>query len=265
MHLPSTISRPFELLASPWARHRRSAARRAAFDLGSDVLRAGAFDEVKALVAAFGGFCLERGRECCRRCRVAKRSCASRQLTPSATLTRSGPAAHRGQVSEYVLQAAELVCRTQRPDPAAAGVRAARIPRARSRLGDRKTAAPFRKDRALEMGRGITLCNEGTIATGRAARFQCHQRKAWDSTAAAWGRGSRRSPILEAVAHHLQDHNGEVPQDAHRQHDLQFPDIRPTPRPSMTLKPGTCICTGTRSSQPERRERKCSRPVMRSR
>jgi len=109
-----------------------------------------------------------------------------------------------------------------------------------------KTGRRIPKDRALEWVAGITLCNEGTIRDWiRHGRFNVTQGKAWDATG-SMGPWVTTGVDLSKPLHITCKINGEVTQDDTTDSMIfKFPDILSYVSTFMTLKPGDIICTGT--------------------
>ena len=132
--------RPVELRRRIRRWRRRSAPAACAPRLTSvlDVLRAGALDEVKQVAAGrAGGLSAHRGGIAAAGGGRRKNPLHRGELRQPRRRADRGRRQHRGQISQHVLQAAEHVCRAQPADPAAAGIRAARI-RGRDRVGHRQ-------------------------------------------------------------------------------------------------------------------------------
>jgi 2-keto-4-pentenoate hydratase/2-oxohepta-3-ene-1,7-dioic acid hydratase in catechol pathway len=109
-----------------------------------------------------------------------------------------------------------------------------------------KTGRRIPKERALEHVAGITMCNEGTIRDWiRHGRFNVTQGKAWDSTG-SMGPWMTTEVDLSKPLHITCKINGEVTQDDTSDHMIfGFVDILSYVSTFMTLKPGDIICTGT--------------------
>ena len=109
-----------------------------------------------------------------------------------------------------------------------------------------RTGRRIPKDRALDFVAGITLCNEGTIRDWiRHGRFNVTQGKAWDSTG-SMGPWVTTGVDLGKPLHITCRINGEVTQDDTTESMIfKFPDILSYASTFMTLKPGDIICTGT--------------------
>jgi 5-carboxymethyl-2-hydroxymuconate isomerase len=109
-----------------------------------------------------------------------------------------------------------------------------------------KTGRRIPKDRALDWVAGITLANEGTIRDWiRHGRFNVTQGKAWDSTG-SMGPWVATGVDLSKPLHITCKINGEVTQDDTTESMIfKFPEILSYVSTFMTLKPGDIICTGT--------------------
>jgi len=109
-----------------------------------------------------------------------------------------------------------------------------------------KTGRRIPKDQALDWVAGITLCNEGTIRDWiRHGRFNVTQGKAWDSTG-SMGPYVATGVDLTKPLHITCKINGEVTQDDTTESMIfKFPEILSYVSTFMTLKPGDIICTGT--------------------
>jgi 2-keto-4-pentenoate hydratase/2-oxohepta-3-ene-1,7-dioic acid hydratase in catechol pathway len=109
-----------------------------------------------------------------------------------------------------------------------------------------KTGRRIPKDQALGWVAGITLCNEGTIRDWiRHGRFNVTQGKAWDSTG-SMGPWVATGVDLSRPLHITCKINGEVTQDDTTESMVfKFADILSYASTFMTLKPGDIICTGT--------------------
>ncbi len=192
MHLATLQHpRPVELRRRVRRRRRRSApAACPALTSVLDVLRAGALDEVKSVAAGVrADFPLTEvellppvpGGEkiLCIGVNYANRDA---ELTrPAATPRPNIPACSSSRRTRFV--------GAQPADPAAAGIRAARI-RGRDRAGDRQDRPPHRRRSARSiMSPASRMCNEGTIRDWiRHGRFNVTQGKA-GIRPAAWARG----------------------------------------------------------------------------
>ena len=102
------------------------------------------------------------------------------------------------------------------------------------------------KDQAFDWVAGITLCNEGTIRDWiRHGRFNVTQGKAWDATG-SMGPWVTTGVDLTRPLHITCKINGEVTQDDTTDSMIfKFRDILSYVSTFMTLKPGDIICTGT--------------------
>ncbi|AMN44425.1 fumarylacetoacetate hydrolase family protein [Rhodoplanes sp. Z2-YC6860] len=109
-----------------------------------------------------------------------------------------------------------------------------------------KTGRRIPRDQALDWVAGITLCNEGTIRDWiRHGRFNVTQGKAWDSTG-SMGPWVATGVDLSKPLHIICKINGEVTQnDTTDSMIFKFADILSYASTFMTLKPGDIICTGT--------------------
>jgi 2-keto-4-pentenoate hydratase/2-oxohepta-3-ene-1,7-dioic acid hydratase in catechol pathway len=109
-----------------------------------------------------------------------------------------------------------------------------------------KTGRRIPKERALEHVAGITMCNEGTIRDWiRHGRFNVTQGKAWDSIG-SMGPWMTTEVDLSKPLRITCKINGEVTQDDTSDHMIfGFVDILSYVSTFMTLKPGDIICTGT--------------------
>ena len=109
-----------------------------------------------------------------------------------------------------------------------------------------KTGRRIPKERALEWVVGVTMCNEGTIRDWiRHGRFNVTQGKAWDATG-SMGPWITTDVDLTKPLHIVCKINGEVTQDDTTDHMIfGFADILSYVSTFMTLKPGDIICTGT--------------------
>ena len=103
-----------------------------------------------------------------------------------------------------------------------------------------------RKDRALEMIAGLTLCNEGTIRDWtRHGQFNVTQGKNFDASGAI-GPWIETKFDLDKPVHLIVRKNGEVTQeDTTASMIFSFADIIAYTTSFMTLKAGDVICTGT--------------------
>jgi 2-keto-4-pentenoate hydratase/2-oxohepta-3-ene-1,7-dioic acid hydratase in catechol pathway len=109
-----------------------------------------------------------------------------------------------------------------------------------------KTGRRIPKEQALDWVAGITLANEGTIRDWiRHGRFNVTQGKAWDSTG-SMGPWVTTGVDLSKPLHITCKINGEVTQDDTTESMIfKFPEILSYVSTFMTLKPGDIICTGT--------------------
>jgi 2-keto-4-pentenoate hydratase/2-oxohepta-3-ene-1,7-dioic acid hydratase in catechol pathway len=109
-----------------------------------------------------------------------------------------------------------------------------------------KTGRRIPKEQALDWVAGITLANEGTIRDWiRHGRFNVTQGKAWDSTG-SMGPWVTTGVDLSKPLHITCRINGEVTQDDTTESMIfKFPEILSYVSTFMTLKPGDIICTGT--------------------
>ena len=205
-------------------RHRRSAAAAcaAAVSRSSMCCAPDALDEVKAVVAGVRpDFPLAEVETAAAGAGRRENPVHRGELRQPRRRADAAGGNDRGQVSEHVLQAAELASSAQPADPAAAGIRAARI-RGRDRAGDRQDRPAHPEGPRAGVGRRHHLCNEGTIRDWiRHGRFNVTQGKSWDATGSIgpWMTTGRRSD--QAAAHHLQDQRRGDAGRHHRQHDLQ--------------------------------------------
>ena len=109
-----------------------------------------------------------------------------------------------------------------------------------------KTGRRIPRDRTLDYVAGITMCNEGTIRDWiRHGRFNVTQGKAWDATG-SMGPWLTTGVDLRKPLHIVCKINGEVTKDYTSDHMIfGFVDILSYVSTFMTLKPGDIICTGT--------------------
>lgn len=109
-----------------------------------------------------------------------------------------------------------------------------------------KTGRRIPKDRALEYVAGITMCNEGTIRDWiRHGRFNVTQGKAWDNSGSI-GPWMTTDVDLTKPLHITCKINGTVTQDDTTDSMIfKFVDLLSYVSTFMTLKPGDIIATGT--------------------